>query len=59
MYSHFLLYYGRDIPKMQNTAKAANKKKKLRKIKEVNEDGRKTSFLGLIVKFFTESCYSK
>uniref|UniRef100_A0A674DZC1 SPT6 homolog, histone chaperone and transcription elongation factor n=1 Tax=Salmo trutta TaxID=8032 RepID=A0A674DZC1_SALTR len=34
VYSHFLLYYGRDIPKMQNTAKAANKKKKLRKIKE-------------------------
>uniref|UniRef100_A0A4W5KQZ0 Transcription elongation factor SPT6 n=1 Tax=Hucho hucho TaxID=62062 RepID=A0A4W5KQZ0_9TELE len=39
VYSHFLLYYGRDIPKMQNTAKAASKKKKLRKIKEVNEDG--------------------
>ncbi|CAB1315856.1 unnamed protein product, partial [Coregonus sp. 'balchen'] len=39
VYSHFLLYYGRDIPKMQNTAKAASKKKKLKKIKEVNEDG--------------------
>uniref|UniRef100_A0A8C7RHZ2 Transcription elongation factor SPT6 n=1 Tax=Oncorhynchus mykiss TaxID=8022 RepID=A0A8C7RHZ2_ONCMY len=39
VYSHFLLYYGRDIPKMQNTAKAASKKKTLRKIKEVNEDG--------------------
>uniref|UniRef100_A0AAZ3SVA5 Transcription elongation factor SPT6 n=1 Tax=Oncorhynchus tshawytscha TaxID=74940 RepID=A0AAZ3SVA5_ONCTS len=34
VYSHFLLYYGRDIPKMQNTAKAASKKKTLRKIKE-------------------------
>lgn len=51
MYSHFLLYYGRDIPKMQNTAKAASKKKTLRKIKEVNEDGGKTSILGLIVTF--------
>uniref|UniRef100_A0A8C7KBC8 SPT6 homolog, histone chaperone and transcription elongation factor n=1 Tax=Oncorhynchus kisutch TaxID=8019 RepID=A0A8C7KBC8_ONCKI len=37
VYSHFLLYYGRDIPKMQNTAKAASKKKTLRKIKEEEE----------------------
>ncbi|KAK7925731.1 hypothetical protein WMY93_008041 [Mugilogobius chulae] len=36
VYNHFLLYYGRDIPKMQNAAKA--NKKKLKKIKEVNED---------------------
>uniref|UniRef100_A0A4W4EHK9 Transcription elongation factor spt6 n=1 Tax=Electrophorus electricus TaxID=8005 RepID=A0A4W4EHK9_ELEEL len=39
VYNHFLLYYGRDIPKMQNAAKAT--KKKLKKIKEVSEeDGR-------------------
>lgn len=39
VYNHFLLYYGRDIPKMQNAAKA--NKKKLKKIKEVSEeDGR-------------------
>lgn len=39
VYNHFLLYYGRDIPKMQNAAKAANtKKKKLKKIKEINEE---------------------
>ncbi|KAF3840972.1 hypothetical protein F7725_006834 [Dissostichus mawsoni] len=37
VYNHFLLYYGRDIPKMQNTAKTS--KKRLKKIKEVNEDG--------------------
>uniref|UniRef100_A0A3Q3MQZ6 SPT6 homolog, histone chaperone and transcription elongation factor n=1 Tax=Mastacembelus armatus TaxID=205130 RepID=A0A3Q3MQZ6_9TELE len=36
VYNHFLLYYGRDIPKMQNAAKA--NKKKLKKIKEVSED---------------------
>lgn len=39
VYNHFLLYYGRDIPKMQNTAKS--KKKKLKRIKEVSEDGKK------------------
>lgn len=38
VYHHFLLYYGRDIPKMQNSAKAT--KKKLKKIKEVSEDGK-------------------
>uniref|UniRef100_G3QB56 SPT6 homolog, histone chaperone and transcription elongation factor n=1 Tax=Gasterosteus aculeatus aculeatus TaxID=481459 RepID=G3QB56_GASAC len=32
VYNHFLLYYGRDIPKMQNTAKSS--KKRLKKIKE-------------------------
>uniref|UniRef100_A0A8C5G0Y5 Transcription elongation factor spt6 n=1 Tax=Gouania willdenowi TaxID=441366 RepID=A0A8C5G0Y5_GOUWI len=37
VYNHFLLYYGRDIPKMQNAAKGS--KKRLKKIKEVNEDG--------------------
>lgn len=37
VYHHFLLYYGRDIPKMQNAAKAS--KKKLKKIK-VSEDGK-------------------
>uniref|UniRef100_A0A3B4XSJ0 Transcription elongation factor SPT6 n=1 Tax=Seriola lalandi dorsalis TaxID=1841481 RepID=A0A3B4XSJ0_SERLL len=37
VYNHFLLYYGRDIPKMQNAAKA--NKKRLKKIKEVSEDG--------------------
>ncbi|XP_051533006.1 transcription elongation factor SPT6 [Myxocyprinus asiaticus] len=36
VYNHFLLYYGRDIPKMQNSAKAT--KKKLKKIKEVSEE---------------------
>ncbi|KAK0152744.1 Transcription elongation factor SPT6 [Merluccius polli] len=39
VYNHFLLYYGRDIPKMQNAAKVSKKKKKLKKIIEVNEDG--------------------
>lgn len=38
VYNHFLLYYGRDIPKMQNAAKA--NKKKLKKIKEVSEGGK-------------------
>uniref|UniRef100_A0A667WNT6 Transcription elongation factor SPT6 n=1 Tax=Myripristis murdjan TaxID=586833 RepID=A0A667WNT6_9TELE len=32
VYNHFLLYYGRDIPKMQNAAKA--NKKRLKKIRE-------------------------
>ncbi|NP_660094.1 transcription elongation factor SPT6 [Danio rerio] len=36
VYNHFLLYYGRDIPKMQNAAKGG--KKKLKKIKEVSEE---------------------
>lgn len=36
VYNHFLLYYGRDIPKMQNAARSS--KKKLKKIK-VDEDG--------------------
>uniref|UniRef100_A0A671QEK1 Transcription elongation factor SPT6 n=1 Tax=Sinocyclocheilus anshuiensis TaxID=1608454 RepID=A0A671QEK1_9TELE len=36
VYNHFLLYYGRDIPKMQNAAKG--NKKKLKKIKEVSEE---------------------
>lgn len=34
VYNHFLLYYGRDIPKMQNAAKANRKKHK-----RVREDG--------------------
>uniref|UniRef100_A0A674GYP5 Transcription elongation factor SPT6 n=1 Tax=Taeniopygia guttata TaxID=59729 RepID=A0A674GYP5_TAEGU len=34
VYNHFLLYYGRDIPKMQNAAKAARKKQK-----RIREDG--------------------
>uniref|UniRef100_A0A667WNW8 SPT6 homolog, histone chaperone and transcription elongation factor n=1 Tax=Myripristis murdjan TaxID=586833 RepID=A0A667WNW8_9TELE len=38
VYNHFLLYYGRDIPKMQNAAKA--NKKRLKKIREVSEDGK-------------------
>uniref|UniRef100_A0A8C7N0I6 Transcription elongation factor SPT6 n=1 Tax=Oncorhynchus kisutch TaxID=8019 RepID=A0A8C7N0I6_ONCKI len=37
VYSHFLLYYGRDIPKMQNAAKAASKKKKKKK-KKIEEE---------------------
>lgn len=40
VYNHFLLYYGRDIPKMQNAAKV--NKKRLKKIKEVSEDGKLT-----------------
>uniref|UniRef100_A0A673HB82 Transcription elongation factor SPT6-like n=1 Tax=Sinocyclocheilus rhinocerous TaxID=307959 RepID=A0A673HB82_9TELE len=36
VYNHFLLYYGRDIPKMQNAVKS--NKKKLKKIKEVSEE---------------------
>uniref|UniRef100_A0A671QNQ4 Transcription elongation factor SPT6 n=1 Tax=Sinocyclocheilus anshuiensis TaxID=1608454 RepID=A0A671QNQ4_9TELE len=36
VYNHFLLYYGRDIPKMQNAAKG--NKKKLKKIKEAEEE---------------------
>lgn len=36
VYNHFLLYYGRDIPRMQNATKVT--KKKLKKIKEVSED---------------------
>ncbi|XP_014910255.1 transcription elongation factor SPT6 isoform X2 [Poecilia latipinna] len=42
VYNHFLLYYGRDIPKMQNAAKS--KKKKLKKIKEVSEDGEEEEY---------------
>ncbi|KAM3854892.1 LOW QUALITY PROTEIN: transcription elongation factor SPT6 [Vipera latastei] len=34
VYNHFLLYYGRDIPKMQNAAKASRKKHK-----RLREDG--------------------
>eukprot|EP00069_Balaena_mysticetus_P000124 bmy_00116T0 len=34
VYNHFLLYYGRDIPKMQNAAKASRKK-----LKRVREEG--------------------
>uniref|UniRef100_A0A674IU39 SPT6 homolog, histone chaperone and transcription elongation factor n=1 Tax=Terrapene triunguis TaxID=2587831 RepID=A0A674IU39_9SAUR len=34
VYNHFLLYYGRDIPKMQNAAKASRKKHK-----RIREDG--------------------
>ncbi|XP_046876108.1 transcription elongation factor SPT6 isoform X1 [Hypomesus transpacificus] len=36
VYNHFLLYYGRDIPKMQNALKAS--KKRLKKIKEISEE---------------------
>ncbi|XP_023646777.1 transcription elongation factor SPT6 isoform X1 [Paramormyrops kingsleyae] len=36
VYNHFLLYYGRDIPKMQNAAKANKKKQKVNK--EISED---------------------
>lgn len=38
VYSHFLLYYGRDIPKMQNAAKA-NRKKMKRVREEGDEEG--------------------
>ncbi|XP_029922869.1 transcription elongation factor SPT6 [Myripristis murdjan] len=36
VYNHFLLYYGRDIPKMQNAVRSSTKK--LKRIKEVDED---------------------
>lgn len=36
VYNHFLLYYGRDIPKMQNAAKS--KQKKLKRILEEGEE---------------------
>lgn len=45
VYNHFLLYYGRDIPKMQNTAKSS--KKRLKKIKEVTEDGKMDASISL------------
>ena len=45
VYNHFLLYYGRDVPKMQNAAKVSKRKKKMKKIIEVNEDGES---LGLV-----------
>lgn len=38
VYNHFLLYYGRDIPKMQNAAKA--NKKRIKKLKDDSEDGK-------------------
>ena len=48
VYNHFLLYYGRDIPKMQNVAKLSQKKSK--KIKEVDEDGTfKFSYSNLVL----------
>uniref|UniRef100_A0A803TVC8 SPT6 homolog, histone chaperone and transcription elongation factor n=2 Tax=Anolis carolinensis TaxID=28377 RepID=A0A803TVC8_ANOCA len=40
VYNHFLLYYGRDIPRMQNAAKASRKKqKRLREDGEEEEEG--------------------
>lgn len=36
VYNHFLLYYGRDIPKMQNAAKSSQKK--LKRIPEEGEE---------------------
>lgn len=42
VYNHFLLYYGRDIPKMQNAAKAARKKQK-----RIREDGEEEEGLSL------------
>lgn len=38
VYNHFLLYYGRDIPKMQNAVRSSTKK--LKRIKEVDEDSK-------------------
>ncbi|XP_070591606.1 LOW QUALITY PROTEIN: transcription elongation factor SPT6 [Erythrolamprus reginae] len=40
VYNHFLLYYGRDIPKMQNATKASRKKhKRVREDGEEEEEG--------------------
>uniref|UniRef100_A0A2K6FY10 Transcription elongation factor SPT6 n=1 Tax=Propithecus coquereli TaxID=379532 RepID=A0A2K6FY10_PROCO len=44
VYNHFLLYYGRDIPKMQNAAKASRKK-----LKRVREEGDEEEALGLVL----------
>lgn len=49
VYNHFLLYYGRDIPKMQNAAKAARKKQKRIREDGEEEEGLSSSFISLIV----------
>lgn len=43
VYNHFLLYYGRDIPKMQNAAKATKKRSK--KITKMSDDGKRTCLI--------------
>lgn len=49
VYNHFLLYYGRDIPKMQNAAKAARKKQK-----RIREDGEEEEGLYLSLRSFID-----
>lgn len=49
VYNHFLLYYGRDIPKMQNAAKAARKKQKRIREDGEEEEGLSSSLISLIV----------
>lgn len=49
VYNHFLLYYGRDIPKMQNAAKAARKKQKRIREDGEEEEGLSSSLINLIV----------
>uniref|UniRef100_A0A4W3JZH9 SPT6 homolog, histone chaperone and transcription elongation factor n=1 Tax=Callorhinchus milii TaxID=7868 RepID=A0A4W3JZH9_CALMI len=50
VYNHFLLYYGRDIPKMQNASKVTKKKyKKNQQGREDEEEGRLQYSPGLIV----------
>lgn len=49
VYNHFLLYYGRDIPKMQNAAKAARKKQKRIREDGEEEEGLSSSLISLIL----------
>lgn len=49
VYNHFLLYYGRDIPKMQNAAKAARKKQKRIREDGEEEEGLSSSLISLVV----------
>lgn len=48
VYNHFLLYYGRDIPKMQNAAKAARKKQKRIREDGEEEEGLYSSLISLV-----------
>lgn len=49
VYNHFLLYYGRDIPKMQNAAKAARKKQKRIREDGEEEEGLSLNLISLVV----------
>lgn len=49
VYNHFLLYYGRDIPKMQNAAKAARKKQKRIREDGEEEEGLSPNLISLLI----------